>query len=440
MRIKYIVCIFVGICYITLELINEVVLLNIWGSMSSEVRKFGRESLERSGLIESKNYGRENYPYKITNLHYLCKEEYPLEEGASNLGAPSDVLEELATHSDEWWVYSRFSYFFLLIFQASIFIGIIILIIIIIRFPNVDASVFVVSILIGIGKIRKHAIHISACWISIFLIFNFHTCIQTQYPNNYQQLFTEKKYGKTLFFTEIVVICAYLASSLAGAYHIYLTKSQRSPKTKFIWIYIVLEILILIEQIVFLVHWTKYKELIKNETNTIINYHLLLSICLEKSLLLFFWIYFLYLADFQSYAIRPTSTVHLTKEQQEFLTLATETVITVENENEFQYIEHNVKGGSSCNICLDDVGKGDKVTRLQCSHLFHLNCIQEWVQNNPFMTCPNCRANIQIGDQVSIVHPVLNIKREVAHRHDPSQIAFFPHSSSINQDDASILQ
>ncbi|KAA0047798.1 RING-H2 finger protein ATL18-like [Cucumis melo var. makuwa] len=52
-------------------------------------------------------------------------------------------------------------------------------------------------------------------------------------------------------------------------------------------------------------------------------------------------------------------------------------------------------GGSSeeiCSICLTEFGRSeDSVCKLpNCEHLFHFNCIQEWIDRNRF-TCPLCR-------------------------------------------------
>ena len=42
-----------------------------------------------------------------------------------------------------------------------------------------------------------------------------------------------------------------------------------------------------------------------------------------------------------------------------------------------------------CTICLEDIEE-DK-SRLPCDHVYHGNCIQQWLQKN--CTCPICRSN-----------------------------------------------
>ena len=49
----------------------------------------------------------------------------------------------------------------------------------------------------------------------------------------------------------------------------------------------------------------------------------------------------------------------------------------------------------SCSICLDSYNNGDKVARTPCNHVFHHNCLKDWVQKNPLnCKCPNCNADL----------------------------------------------
>lgn len=46
----------------------------------------------------------------------------------------------------------------------------------------------------------------------------------------------------------------------------------------------------------------------------------------------------------------------------------------------------------ACGVCHDYIKRGAKIRRLRCSHFFHYNCIDLWLQFN--CTCPLCRYNI----------------------------------------------
>jgi hypothetical protein len=48
---------------------------------------------------------------------------------------------------------------------------------------------------------------------------------------------------------------------------------------------------------------------------------------------------------------------------------------------------------TSCSICSDDYKDEDLVTSLNCNHIFHTNCIEEWGHYNP--VCPVCKATIK---------------------------------------------
>lgn len=47
----------------------------------------------------------------------------------------------------------------------------------------------------------------------------------------------------------------------------------------------------------------------------------------------------------------------------------------------------------SCSICLEVFGQGMLLTGLHCGHVFHVDCLSQWVQRAAH--CPNCRAAVQ---------------------------------------------
>ena len=50
------------------------------------------------------------------------------------------------------------------------------------------------------------------------------------------------------------------------------------------------------------------------------------------------------------------------------------------------------KSDEKCSICCTPLKNNDLVRKIQCSHTFHIECIDRWTceHNN----CPNCRAEI----------------------------------------------
>ena len=47
----------------------------------------------------------------------------------------------------------------------------------------------------------------------------------------------------------------------------------------------------------------------------------------------------------------------------------------------------------SCSICLEDFKTGDNIKKLNCTHIFHKECLEPWLNNNN-RNCPMCRTDI----------------------------------------------
>ena len=47
-------------------------------------------------------------------------------------------------------------------------------------------------------------------------------------------------------------------------------------------------------------------------------------------------------------------------------------------------------GITNCPICLDDFNKEKEIIVLKCDHIYHKECIIEWVKMN--ISCPLCRS------------------------------------------------
>jgi len=80
--------------------------------------------------------------------------------------------------------------------------------------------------------------------------------------------------------------------------------------------------------------------------------------------------------------INDMEDVKVTLTKQQFDKLFSETV----KENNKQNYE------SECNICMDEYKLEDVVVKLGCKHVFHKDCICNWLCNER-VTCPVCRTD-----------------------------------------------
>lgn len=54
------------------------------------------------------------------------------------------------------------------------------------------------------------------------------------------------------------------------------------------------------------------------------------------------------------------------------------------------YSGNLISSREECSICLESYQEKDKIVQLTCNHIFHKDCIGEWLQNKQ-NNCPLCR-------------------------------------------------
>lgn len=51
--------------------------------------------------------------------------------------------------------------------------------------------------------------------------------------------------------------------------------------------------------------------------------------------------------------------------------------------------QKNDKDEEDCSICIEKININDDIRKLNCGHIFHKNCIDQWLVISPI--CPICR-------------------------------------------------
>lgn len=74
--------------------------------------------------------------------------------------------------------------------------------------------------------------------------------------------------------------------------------------------------------------------------------------------------------------------VKVTISEKEFNNLKCEKIVSNENERE-------------CNICIDSYKEGDDIVYLPCEHVFHKECIYNWLVKEK-VNCPICRCDVRV--------------------------------------------
>ncbi|XP_036425088.1 RING finger protein 148 [Colossoma macropomum] len=75
---------------------------------------------------------------------------------------------------------------------------------------------------------------------------------------------------------------------------------------------------------------------------------------------------------------------------------------------------------NNCAVCIDSFKRGDIVTTLPCSHLFHKTCIEPWLLEHH--TCPMCKYDILKGE--------VGVEPTQESSMPPADVRFYPSSVS----------
>ena len=74
-------------------------------------------------------------------------------------------------------------------------------------------------------------------------------------------------------------------------------------------------------------------------------------------------------------------------------TLNEDVVVTTDDVNDIKKIELDEMNHYNCSICMDTLKKGDTVLDIECKHIFHSECLTEYLEKYNHI-CPICRKDI----------------------------------------------
>ena len=92
--------------------------------------------------------------------------------------------------------------------------------------------------------------------------------------------------------------------------------------------------------------------------------------------------------------IRVLARLHDPRAQQQGATddiIATLPLVIISRD----HLRQNLGEENACAICLNEMVLGEEARILQCKHLFHKQCVDEWLRVNA--TCPTCRMSVLSG-------------------------------------------
>ena len=94
--------------------------------------------------------------------------------------------------------------------------------------------------------------------------------------------------------------------------------------------------------------------------------------------------------------------------------------LSPKTEIKLERIKTNIELSKQCAICLDMMKHNEAITRLQCGHRFHSDCIQHSLRSGN-ANCPICRAVIPNNDYAHLANPNMTWAQAVIARNQALQ-------------------
>ena len=64
---------------------------------------------------------------------------------------------------------------------------------------------------------------------------------------------------------------------------------------------------------------------------------------------------------------------------------------TIDKLNHFKWNDKYIYLNDTCYICMDNFSNNNDCIKLKCGHIYHLNCIQKWIERSHNSKCVICK-------------------------------------------------
>ena len=75
---------------------------------------------------------------------------------------------------------------------------------------------------------------------------------------------------------------------------------------------------------------------------------------------------------------------------------------------------HGSNFHDTCSICLDQFQQNNELIKLSCQHVFHKQCIRQWVADKCVSKCPLC--NKDVYSETIVIEDPLSERRRIGRR------------------------
>ena len=104
----------------------------------------------------------------------------------------------------------------------------------------------------------------------------------------------------------------------------------------------------------------------------------------------------MFMLMFTNNIINHSEDIISTINEEDIITTLNENIISTLNEEDINNLNKYILKNNledKCSICLDDMKINQEVIELQCNHIYHSNCINEYLTNYNYK-CPCCKEEI----------------------------------------------